>query len=287
MEIKQWDEARDFYRRAEGFLIAHEAHNNLLLGIVAGLIEHPERVQSPPYLATVEEDDEVVGAAVLTPPYNLVVSRLERNAPTALSLIAADAHRNHPDLPGVVAPDDLAPAFADAWHGLTGQTARREKALRIFQLDTVVPVTGVPGELRRATEADRDLMIAWLGAFAAEAFGEDHAGDAERSADARLTTRTSAMYFWQDGEPRSMAGYTGPTPNGVRVGPVYTPPEHRGRGYASACVAVLSQLLLESGRRYCFLFTDLANPTSNHIYQQIGYTPVCDVDEYRFASVAD
>jgi predicted GNAT family acetyltransferase len=68
----------------------------------------------------------------------------------------------------------------------------------------------------------------------------------------------------------------------MRIGPVYTPPALRKRGYASALTAALSQELLDSGRKFCFLFTDLANPTSNRIYQQIGYQAVCDVDEYRF-----
>ena len=79
-----------------------------------------------------------------------------------------------------------------------------------------------------------------------------------------------------------MAGCGGPTPHGLRVAPVYTPPEHRGRGYASACVAALSQLLLDSGRRYCFLFTDRSNPTSNHIYEAIGFEAVTEVDRWVF-----
>ena len=79
-----------------------------------------------------------------------------------------------------------------------------------------------------------------------------------------------------------MCGVGGPTPNGIRIGPVYTPPEFRGRGYASACVAAASQLQLDAGRRFCFLFADLSNPTSNHIYQEIGYEPVGDVDRYVF-----
>jgi predicted GNAT family acetyltransferase len=90
-----------------------------------------------------------------------------------------------------------------------------------------------------------------------------------------------------DDRPVSLAGYGGPTRHGIRIGPVYTPPAERRRGYASACVAALSQQLLDRGRRFCFLFTDLANPTSNHIYQQIGYRPVSDVDEYRFGVAAD
>jgi predicted GNAT family acetyltransferase len=91
------------------------------------------------------------------------------------------------------------------------------------------------------------------------------------------------MFLWEDGgRAVSMVGVSGETPNGIRVAPVYTPPELRGRGYASACVAAVTQAQFDRGRRFCFLFTDLANPTSNKIYQAIGYEPVCDVDEYRF-----
>jgi hypothetical protein len=89
--------------------------------------------------------------------------------------------------------------------------------------------------------------------------------------------------IWDDGQAVSMAGFGGRTPNGIRIGPVYTPPELRGRGYASALTAALTQRLLDEGRQFCFLFTDLANPTSNSIYQRIGYRPVSDVDLWRFS----
>ena len=95
--------------------------------------------------------------------------------------------------------------------------------------------------------------------------------------------RQRGVFLWEDdGAPVSMAGYSGPTPNGIRVVAVYTPPHLRGRGYATTCVAALSQRLLEGGRKLVFLFTDLANPTSNHIYQEIGYEPACDISEYVF-----
>ena len=90
-------------------------------------------------------------------------------------------------------------------------------------------------------------------------------------------------YLWIDrGRPVSLTGAGGLTPNGIRVGPVYTPREDRGRGYASNLVARVSQELLDSGRTFVFLFTDLSNPTSNKIYQAIGYEPVSDVDEWEF-----
>jgi predicted GNAT family acetyltransferase len=88
------------------------------------------------------------------------------------------------------------------------------------------------------------------------------------------------------GEPVSLAAARGETPNGIRIGPVYTPPEHRGHGYASAVTAAASQDQLDRGRHFVFLFTDLSNPTSNKIYQAIGYERVCDVDMYRFETDA-
>ena len=81
-----------------------------------------------------------------------------------------------------------------------------------------------------------------------------------------------------------MAAWSGKTPNGVRVNLVYTPPSLRSRGYATTCVGALTRRLLEQGNRFCFLFTDLANPTSNSIYQQLGYRPVSDTASYAFMS---
>ena len=284
MELTRFATADDFSRQAEPFLLRNEAEHNLILGICAGLRLHPERSEHPPYLATVDEAGAVVAAAVMTPPHNLVLSLVA--APEALAPLAQDLHRQHPLLPGVLGPGPASCSFAELWQRLSGQPYRQGMAQRIYRLEAVTPAPGVPGQLRRATVADRELVVEWLIAFNKEAAGEADAGRVERAADARLDSPDSAIYFWVDGRPVSLAGYSGPTANGIRVGPVYTPPECRRRGYASACVAALSQLLLEGGRRYCFLFTDLSNPTSNHIYQAIGYRPVCDVDEYRFAHQA-
>jgi hypothetical protein len=88
------------------------------------------------------------------------------------------------------------------------------------------------------------------------------------------------VFVWDDGRPVSMAAWAGRTGRGVRVNFVYTPPEYRRRGFASACVADLTQHLLAEGHAFCCLFTDLANPTSNSIYQKIGYRPVCDVSDF-------
>jgi predicted GNAT family acetyltransferase len=144
-------------------------------------------------------------------------------------------------------------------------------------------VTGVPGELRPVTAAERPLVLAWVRDFHVEAEGGTDPDRAAEITDARLNSATGGLaLWWHDQRPVSLVGYTGPTPHGIRIGPVYTPPDLRGHGYARAAVAALSQQLLDGGRRFCCLFADLANPASNRLYQSIGYAPVCDMDEYRF-----
>jgi hypothetical protein len=105
--------------------------------------------------------------------------------------------------------------------------------------------------------------------------------------DRSFRTGSRTWYLWDDEGAVSVAASGGPTPNGIRIGPVYTPPELRRRGYASAVTAATSQAELDRGRRFIFLFTDLSNPTSNKIYQQIGYEPVIDVDQLTFVPVSE
>jgi uncharacterized protein len=153
----------------------------------------------------------------------------------------------------------------------------------IYSIETVRPPAGVPGSLRRATEADLELLHQWNDAFVEEAFGERAVpGQTARSIASRLGSAQGGYAIWEDGDPVCLVGFTGPTPNGIRIGPVYTPPQFRRRGYGSAATAELSRQLIAEGRRFCVLFADLDNPTSNHIYQEIGFEPVADVAVYAF-----
>ena len=286
MKLTTFTSPDEFQRRVEPFLVQREAENNLILGILSGLTRGPGLYAEPPYLALVEDDAGAVGAAALrTPPFNVVLSLIpdESARADALALLAEDLRRKYGELPGVTADSASGRVFAEEWRRLTGEPYRVAVAERIYQLDRVIPVSGVPGTLRQATLNDRDLLIAWLDAFQKEAM-PGSPETAERLIDQLFTSSARRMYLWADGEPVAMAGTSGQTPNGARVGPVYTPPALRGRGYASACTAALSQLLLDEGRRFCFLYTDLSNPTSNKIYQAIGYRPVCNADMYTFGS---
>ncbi len=274
-----------FLRAAGDFLGRHEAEHNLIFGICANLAADPGFPTGPPYLATVARAGRVVGAALMTPPWNLVVSCTDD--PATPGAFADDLGATGVLVPGTVGPVEVARAFAAAWCGPRGLTPRRTVAERIYRLERVEPPVGVPGHVRIATEADRGLLVDWVDAFLGEALERRNPSEASVLVDRSLRTGTRTWYLWEDGEPVSVAASAGPTPNGIRIGPVYTPPERRRRGYASAVTAAASQAELDHGRRYVFLFTDLANPTSNKIYQQIGYEPVIDVDQLVFEEAVD
>jgi uncharacterized protein len=286
------DDPREFLARAGSFLEAHEAANSLPFGISNTLIQSPEFYPTH-YLALVEENDHILLASLMTPPYNLILAyipdaeALGAKLDQALDLLARDVQMDYPQLPGVMGQTGVAERFARRWQALSGQSYELLFHERAFKLSSVRPMTPPSGALARATAADRDLLVRWTLDFGEEALGDSDLAEAERTVDARLgddDTQARGLYLWVDGAPVSMAGYTGPTPHGIRVGPVYTPPELRGRGYASALVAQMSQALLDGGRSFCFLFTNLANPTANHIYEEIGYEAVVDMDVYRFTS---
>jgi predicted GNAT family acetyltransferase len=183
-------------------------------------------------------------------------------------------------VPGVLGPRKVVGSFVQRWVEATGQRCELERQQRVYVLREVK--SGVPkrGRLRLATAADLELVAGWRYAFHKEVFGRANREKARLAAENRIGN--GDIYLWEDERPVSTALKTRPTRNGISVGMVYTPPELRGRGYATACVGELSRLLLGSGWRYCALFADVANASANRVYQRIGYRPVCDYAEYVF-----
>lgn len=250
------------------FLMRAEAVNNLMVGLLRQDIEGV-------YLATAVRDGRVVGVGMRNAIKYLLSGADDLEAVDAL---AGHAAHHQGDLPGWQGPRAEAARFGAAWRRLGGRDAALGMRLRIYQLEAVTPPTRVSGGFVQPTAAQRDLLVEWHAAFVAEADVRS-GSDAGAAVDRHLANGT--LWLWEDGgRAVSMAAGRVTTPNGARIGLVYTPPALRRRGYAGACVAALSARLLAEGRRFCFLYTDLANPTSNAIYQRIGYRPVCDVDEY-------
>lgn len=155
---------------------------------------------------------------------------------------------------------------------------------RLYRLDTLTEPEPVPqGRPRIAGEGDRELLVRWFGEFVRDiGESENDSVRAESWADARLAYGGVTLWEAPDGTPVSMAGLTPPVAGQIRVAPVYTPAGLRGRGYAGAATAEVSRLARERGADEVLLFTDLANPTSNGLYQRIGYRPVADFAVYDF-----
>jgi len=287
LTVRRHPTVEEFLAAAGTFLEAREAEHNLIFGISSAIRVSPELfVADPPRFATVTNaGGRIVAATLRTPPYNQVLSCID-------DLLAVDALvaalRTEP-LPGVLGPTQAAARFAAGWTDATGQPAHVELAERIFRLERVIPPDRpASGAWRLAEPRDRDLIARWVVDFSTEAMPESPPIQNPIAATERWIGRVGRMlYLWEDGDRVvSIVGAGGETPNGIRIGPVYTPPDLRRRGYASSLTAAASADQLARGRRFVFLFTDLANPTSNKIYQAIGYEPVCDVDQYRFGADA-
>ena len=282
MHLATYADATGFLQDAQAMLEANEPANGLMLGISFRLQERPDAYKGPPYLATVRDDRGVVAMAVMTPPHRLLVYGTCPGLTPAWTLVARDLLAHRWPVPGVLGPAAVAGEFARAWAAETRAAYSLRMQQRVYQLRRVNPIRRSPGHLRLAAEAEIDLVARWTLAFQQEALHEGTLVEAQEMAQRRVASRE--IYFWEDGRPVSMAASTRPTRHGISIGLVYTPGELRRHGYATSCVAALSQRLLDAGYRFCTLHTDLANPTSNHIYQEIGYTPVCDMHEYGFGT---
>jgi predicted GNAT family acetyltransferase len=215
-------------------------------------------------------DGEIAAALLHTPPYPVLLTGLPEGSarPLAEALIAGGRQ-----VRGVGAEEGIATAFAAVWAGLTGDGAEeflRSRLYRLGGLRTPEPPPG--GAARLATEADRDLLRLWLAAFSEE-IGDDVRRDDDEVIDDRLSY--GGLTIWESGgAPVSLAGIHRPVAGTTRVGPVYTPPEHRRLGYGGAATAAVSRAALDSGASNVVLFTDQANPASNSLYQRLGFDPV-------------
>jgi hypothetical protein len=273
VELHRYPTPSHFLAHAEPGLLEREAENNLILGFarMAAIKDSAPR----PYFAAVADGDQICIAGFSTVPEKVGITQATR--PDALSLLADDIHTACSAARLALGPEPGIGAFARLLAQRRGTVARQQMRQRIHELVQVESGLRLPaGRLRPAESGDLYVVAEWIGRFMGET-GEMEAGAVDIARD---RVENGRLFLWDDGSPVSMAAWAGKTANGVRVNFVYTPAELRGRGYATATVAALSQRLLDQGNRFCCLYTDLANPTSNAIYHRIGYRPVCDAAVY-------
>ena len=272
IEVSFSDNAGWVLNKAKVFLRSKPVHNNVILTLLNARVEHfiPGRY----WVAT--DGNAVVGVAFQS-PLNLraIVTPMEPNVVHSVVDAISDAKVK---LPGVGGDATTAAHFAGQW-------AERQKSAvvpfmgqRIYEVDKVEEPTVVKGHFRKAVRGDRECLIDWVRRFYTDTTGVQES-EAESLVDRRLST--GQLWLWDNARVVSMASRTVPVEGVARVQLVYTPPENRGNGYASACVASLSKQVRDEGHR-CILYTDLGNPISNSVYRRIGYSVVAEGIHYRF-----
>lgn len=260
------------------FMCKKEAQNCLGISICETLVTSPTRYPEFYLAGFTSAEADPVGVAWQTPPHPMGITDIPMGGIDELIRFAQSLGHK---IPGIVGPVDSVEAFKDKWLVASGATVKSKMAQRIYQLDQLESVHLVKGQMRAASEADLDLLEAWSVQFAIDCHIE-HTIEVIKEAVLHAV-KTQSRFLWEsDGIPLSMAGVGGPTPHGARVSWVYTPAALRGKGYGSAIVAAVSQRQFDQGKKFCFLYTDLSNPTSNGIYQRMGYRPVCDSVHYNF-----
>ncbi|MFF7164149.1 GNAT family N-acetyltransferase [Streptomyces sp. NPDC008086] len=270
-----------FLSHAGGFLRSRPDLHTVALTVTETLRTGGLRAygDEAPVFGALEVGGQVRAAYFRTPPYRLNVTPLttEEAESLAAHLVAVGQ-----SVPGVIAARETAEAFSAAWRRLVGGRAVVSQRQRLYRLGNLTVPQPLPrGRARVAGKEDRQQLTRWYGEFI-DAVGDHAARDAAAWADSRISYGGVSFWEGEDGTPLAMAGVTPVVAGQVRVAPVYTPAPLRGRGYAGAVTAQVSRAVLGSGVREVLLFTDLANQTSNSLYQRIGYRAVADFTAYDF-----
>jgi len=283
MKVEFYEDINKFIDIVFPFLLKKEAENNLLFMILNSLKEDIHRYGDyKPYLITVLKNDKMKLVSIRTPPYNQLISYTDDLI--AIDFLVEELIKKNADLPGILGFKEGTERFIKLCcdkKGLKYQLARNERGYKLVEVtkETIGNKTFIVG-----TESHQAIILKWAEAMVLEAGLMTEAEQMDRTLNQiKQDIKDQKMFLLLDkNKPVSMARKAGKTPNGSLINFVYTPPHLRRKGYATECVAKLSTLLLYEGNKFCFLFTDLANPISNSIYQKIGYGPVIDLDQYQF-----
>lgn len=277
MEVRAHESVEEFRAIAEPLYRRDPVANTIELTLLrAGSLPDDS------LLMTVWDDGTSVGAALQTPPYPLACNGIPTRT---MNAVAGKLVEWRPDLTGVRGVRSSAVAFADAWRTIAGRAGKIDTEERLYRLGTLRPPNDVAGTARLATNDDRGRLVEWVELFFAETFSrrDEGAGDRFVANAQRVGDR---FILWEvDGEPVSTAMLRAPAFGVSRIGPVFTPRNRRGHGYGSAVTAAAAQLAHRSGTPEVVLFADLANPTSNAIYQRIGFEAVVESVRIDFVTV--
>ncbi len=282
MEVEFFSKSAEFLSRIGNLIISNEARYSLINGIARKLVANPHAYgKDDPWFCTVRDEKESCAAAMRTPPHKVLLAHFSGD-PVSIAVVLADSiSAFSPSIPGVIGDLEIADPFAKHWCAKHKITIEESMAQRVYRLERINNIAFASGKLRLASMEDKELLTRWMHSFYLDALASASSNTSEDDITPKINR--GEVYLWEDGLPVSMAAKASPTENGIRINSVYTPPELRRKGYATSCVAMLCKELLNSGYKFCMLYTDLANPIPNSIYKKIGFKEVCDSVEYSFS----
>ena len=278
MVFKRYTDVELFKADVLDVLLEDEVQNNLPVSIIL----NSSKYNSDSWLLSVIKNDrgEIILVAVCTKPYNvLLYEPAEKRHVASMSLLADELRRIGFELPGVLARSDLAQRFKNAY--CKGRGCMVKSSMVLMQLDELAEYKKAPGFSRLLSEDDLAYVPSWEHEFSIECKLLTNTPDEYKE---RIRTRLDkdTHFIWEDGQPVAQAVHGRDTPNCGVISWVYTPPQFRGRGYATSVVGELSESLMNKGKKYCCLFADAANPVSRGVYKKLGYYDVCEFDEIIF-----
>lgn len=271
IQVSFSDNADSVLDKASLFLNSEPVRHNLILTLL-----HARSAAYQPGRYWVATDEGVVVGVVFQSPLSFRAVVTPMPPEVVVSVVEAIVASNV-KLPGVVGDVATAACFAGQWAERQKSPAIPFIGHRLYEVDKVSEPSSVNGFLRKAVPADTERLIGWVRHF--QTYVGEPESDAENIVDERMSA--GRLWLWDNDGAVSMVSCTPPVQGVVRVQLVYTPPAQRKRGYASASVAGLSKQIRDAGNR-CILYTDLGNPISNSVYQQIGYAAVAEGIQYRF-----
>ncbi|MBS8266450.1 GNAT family N-acetyltransferase [Mesobacillus boroniphilus] len=269
IRLLKYENLSQFKEEITGYLEQDEVVNNLPLGVLKSA------EKTPLLMAVVRKDEEIGWAILQTHPDKIIFSKAASFLPDELRLIAEQMHHEFESIPGLIGDRKLIVELSGHLSKLRGVTATVEMNQGIYKLEKVKRKIGSNGKLRTLKEQEHGLVKEWVYQFCLDVNLPITIDEADTKADELI--QKGRLWGWEiEGEIVSMANASRPTERNINVNFVYTPIEYRKKGFASDCVAALSQMMLHQGYQTTSLYTDLSNPTSNKIYQEIGYEWVAD-----------
>jgi predicted GNAT family acetyltransferase len=269
MQIRRFVDPQLFLEHCRDWLLRDELKNSTMLAVMQLLIEDDNPFESPIYLATIETDAGIAGCAVRASPDPLILSDMPVEA---MPMLAADVATVYEELPVVAGMESEADAFTEHWIRQGKSQSATKTHWRWYVLERPAPTgKSVPGALRLAGFSDIQLVRKW-----AQHFARETGTSVDVVAYFERRIQSGSLYIWESEERCSIVAVSGVTPNSVRISGVFTAPDFRRKGYATATVAAVSRLMLDAGRKYCLLFTEASDPFANRLYRNVGYKPMFD-----------